>query len=214
MGYRELMSGYGGYAFPLPSIAGQFKGRNLVICGDAIGVWTDLQQFACDGRIARGQVRKDGWDFMTINKMVETFPGDIVHCYSNEPHLLHKFIAARRSEYAREFCIPTNTHSCNDGARWRWPWGGHGTSGLGATLVGVGLGYEKIVLCGLPLDDGPHNGEPPWRKCGFASREAAGSADGGPDQHWRRARDEAFEGKVKSMSGRTKDWLGDARDWL
>lgn len=213
MALRDLMSGYGGFAFPLPKIAGQFAGKNLVICGDAIGVWNDLEAFGCASHAGRGEVKKNGWDFMTVNKMVETFPGIIQHCYSNEPHLLNKFIAARRQEYSGEFGAPQNTHSCNDGAKWRWPWGGHGTSGLGAALVGVGLGYEKIVLCGLPLDDGPHNGEPHWRKCRFATSEAAGSKDGGPDSHWKRARDEGFDGKVRSMSGRTKDWLGDGKGW-
>lgn len=207
------MTGYGGFAFPLPEIAGSYKGKGIVVCGDAIGIWEDLEVFGCRYDVGRGSVRKDGWDFLTINKMVETFPGQIEHCYSNEPHLLHKFIAARRQEYTKEFSAPAHTHSCNEGAKWRWPWGGHGTSGLGAVLVSIGLGYEKIVLCGLPLDDGPHNGEPPWRRCKFASAEAAGPKDGGMNSHWLRATTLAFEGKVRSMSGRTKEWLGDARGW-
>jgi hypothetical protein len=71
--------------------------------------------------------------------------------------------------------------------------------------VGIGLGYERMVLCGIPLDDGPHNGEPHWRKSSFTN-EAADSDDG-MNRHWKRARDLAFKGRVKSMSGRTKDWL-------
>lgn len=213
MALSDLMTGYGGFEFPLPPIAGTYAGKGLVVCGDAIGIWEDLEAFGCRYDVGRGSVRKNGWDFMTVNKLVETFPGEIEHCYSNEPSLLAKFIAARRSEYTKEFQAPRHTHSCNAGARHRWPWGGHGTSGLGATLVGIGLKYDQLVLCGLPLDDGPHNGEPPWRRCRFASREAAGSKDGGPDSHWKRARDLAFEGKVRSMSGRTLEWLGDARAW-
>lgn len=204
------MTGYGGFEFPLPAIAGTYRGRGtgLVVCGDAIGIWDDLEAFGCRYDVGRGQVRKEGWDFLTINKLVETFPGEVAHAYSNEPALLNRFIAARRSEYAKEFPPVVNTHSCNEGARFRWPWGGHGTSGLGATLVGIGLGYDQIVLCGLPLDDGPHNGEPPWRRCKFASAEAAGPKDGGVNAHWKRARDLAFDSKVKSMSGRTREWLG------
>lgn len=208
MALLDLMSGYGGFAFPLPEIAGRYKGKSLVVCGDAACVWKDLEAFGCRNDVNRGKVYKAGWDFLTINKLVETFPGDIEHAYSNEPALLTKFIAARRGEYIREFGGPNHTHSCNAGARWRWPWGGHGTSGLGAALVGLGLGYELVMLCGLPLDDGPHNGEPHWRKCRFASNEAAGSKSGGPNKHWLNARDNGFDGKVKSMSGRTREWLG------
>lgn len=204
---RDLMTGYGGFEFPLPEIAGKYAGKNLVVAGDAACVWDDLERFGCRDNAGRGAVRKAGWDFLTVNKLVETFPGNVEHCYSNEPQLLMKFIAARRNEYTREFSCALQTHSCNTGARWRWPWGGHGTSALGATLVGIGLGYEKIVLCGIPLDDGPHNGEPHWRKCGFRN-EASGSKDDDRNHHWRRAIDLAFGGKVRSMSGRTRAWLG------
>jgi hypothetical protein len=72
-------------------------------------------------------------------------------------------------------------------------------------LTGIGLGYAPIVLCGLPLDDGPHNGEPPWRRTKFASSEAPDD-----DPHWRRSR-ECFKGTVFSMSGRTREWFGEAR---
>jgi len=207
---KELFSGYGGQAFPLPKIAGEYKGKKLAVCGDAACVWTDLELLGCRNDTNRGSVASLEFDFLTINKLVEVFPGKIEHCYSNEAMLLRKFIAARRSEYTREFGEPKHSHSCTEGAAHRWPWGGHGTSALGAVLVGLGLGYEKIVLCGVPLDDGPHNGEPYWRKCRFQASEAASSknAPWKPEMHWQRAIDSAFEGRVKSMSGRTKFWLG------
>lgn len=204
----ELMSGYGGRAFPYPGIAGSYKGKGLVVCGDAACVWADLEAFGCRDDSGRGRARKAGWDFLTVNKLVETFPGSVEHCYSNEPSLLQKFIAARRSEYALEFGPPVHSHSIKEGVAHCWPWGGHGTSGLGAVLVGLGLGYDRVVLCGLPLDDGPHNGEPPWRRTAFATSEAAGSVTDDRDSHWRRAIEAAFGDKVKSMSGRTREWLG------
>lgn len=208
MALKDLMTGYGGFEFPLPPIAGTYKGKGLVVCADAACVWDDLEEFGCASYINRGSVKKEGWDFLTVNKLVETFPGNIEHAYSNEPHILKAFIAARRQEYTREFAGPIHTHSCNQGMKWRWPWGGHGTSGLGAVLVGIGLGYDRIVLCGLPLDDGPHNGEPHWRACRFQKSEAAGSAGDDRNSHWKRAMELAFDGKVKSMSGRTRNWLG------
>jgi hypothetical protein len=216
LGIKAGLAGYlegNGCYNSLPEIAGAYKGKSLVICGDALGVWDDLEAFGCRSDKGRGSVAKDGWDFMTINKMVEVFPGNIEHCYSNEPSALNRFIAARRDEYRREFSAPRHSHSISAGCSWLWPFGGHGTSSLGGALVAIGLGYERIVLCGIPLDDGPHNGEPYWRKCRFATSEAAGSVRKDENSHWIRARDVAFEGKVRSMSGRTKTWLGDAAEW-
>jgi hypothetical protein len=200
MGIREYLSSYG-TSYNLPDIAGLYSGC-LIICGDSHRVWRDLEFFGCkDGN----RVSKDGWHFMTVNKIVEVFPGNIDHAYSNNASCLQRFIAARRDEYREEFKGPRYTHSLTKGCDFVWPFSGHGTSGLGAALVAVALGYRMIVLCGMPLDDGPHNGEPPWRTTGF-TKEAS-------DRDWARAKT-AFEGKVRSMSGRTKDWLGDALEWV
>lgn len=199
------LADYGGLGFALPAIAGTYAGKRLAIVGDAWNVWDDLEAFGCKVTHRQGCVAKDGWDFMTINKAVETFPGNIEHAYSNEASLLHTFIAARRSEYTREFAGPVHVHTGNSGgAENVWPWGGWGTSALGGSFVGIGLGYDQVVLCGVPLDEGPHNGEPPWRKTGF-TREAASTADGGTNHHWKRAKG---CGKLFSMSGRTREWLG------
>lgn len=197
---------FGYAARQLPKIAGSFAGQKLIICGDAATIWDDLERFGAKNTTNRGSVAKPGWHIMTVNKIVELMPANIHHAYSNEPTLLNKYLSARRDEYEKEFETPRTTHSCNEGARHLWPLGGHGTSGLCAALVGVGLGYDEIVLCGIPLTDGPHNGEPPWRKTRF-TREAADNVAVGINQYWRRARDLAFCGRVTSMSGRTREWL-------
>ena len=208
MALEDYFARYGGREFPLPKIAGAYTGHALMICADAACVWDDLEAFGCRCDRGRGKVEKTGCHFMVVNKLGEVFPGNIEHWYSNEAKLLGDFIKARRNEYSKEFYGPCHTHSNNRGVDWHWPFGGHGTSGLGAALVGLGLGYQEITLCGLPLDDAPHNGEPPWRQCRFEAAEAAAQVNGAPDAHWLRARDLAFGGKVKSMSGRTRQWLG------
>jgi hypothetical protein len=212
MGIKEFL-GACGTPMKLPEIAGKYAGGSLVVCGDAIGVWDDLKNFGCRSDRGMGRVEKDGWDFLTVNKMVETFAGNIEHSYSNEPSFLLKCVAARRQEYTREFNGPVHIHSITPGCQWVWPFGGHGTSGLGACLVATALGYQRIVICGIPLDDGPHNGEPPWRRTGFQSSEAAGSVNTGQNGHWKKAWQLAFDGKVKSMSGRTREWLGGGECW-
>lgn len=205
-GLERYMEAFGGFGFALPAIAGQYEGGKLVICGDSINVWDDLERFGARSNRGRGKIECPDWEFMVVNKLGETFPGNIEHWYSNEAHLLHKFVAARRNEYQREFGIGWG-HSCNKGAEFHWPWTGHGSSGLGAVLTGIGLGYDEIMLCGMPLDDGPHNGEPHWRQTRFESAEVADQINGQAQMYWRRAIDYAFEGKVSSMSGRTKQWL-------
>ena len=186
----------------LPDIAGCFPGRGLVIVADGACVWEDLEAFGCRSDEGRGSVAKDGFDFMAVNHVGALFPGELKHWFSNSPSHVHRFVAARRDEYSGEFSPPQHTHACQKGAMWCWPWSGAGTSLLGACLTGVALGYGPIVLCGAPLDDGPHNGEPPWRRTKFTTEVR------GPDKNWQRAIDLVLRGKVTSMSGRTKDWLG------
>jgi hypothetical protein len=213
MGLREYLSEYG-TPYRLPEIAGtygEFKG--VVVCGDGHCIWDDLERFGCRSDRKRGGVAKEGWHFLTVNKMVEVFPGDVEHSYSNSASCLQRFLAARRDEYAIEFQKPKHSHSLNAPCDWIWPLGGHGTSGLGATLIAVALGYPKVVICGMPLDDGPHNGQPHWRKTSFASTEAAGGQRTDRNTHWWKAKTLAFDGRVRSMSGRTKDWLGDGSAW-
>ncbi len=74
---------------------------------------------------------------------------------------------------------------------------------MGAILVALALGYEGVVVAGMPLDNGPHNGEPPWRVSNV------GGEVSDDDTHWKRAIDLAFKGRVKSLSGRTRGWLGE-----
>ena len=207
MGLPEFFTQYGGREFDLPKLAGKYEGKRVVVCGDAACVWDDLEKGGFRKDFQRGSVFAEGYDFMVVNKLGECFPGNIEHWYSNEPQVLQKYIAARRPEYRREFSGPNHTHSCNPGAKWRWPFGGHGTSGLGAILTCIGLGYERITVCGVPLDNSPHNGEPHWRKCRFETAEVASPVNGGPNIHWKRAI-EAFGDQLKFMSGRPKSWLG------
>src|SRR5262245_45728449 len=208
-GLDWLLAEYGIDKSRLPSIAGEYRGRGLVICADASCVWDDLEAYGCRSDDHYGSVAKSGFDFMTVNKMIETFPGVIEHAYCNNGHVLRLFWEARRHEYD-EFPV-RHAHACMNGGKWLWPWPGTGTSGLGATITGVALGYMPVVLCGMPRNDGPHNGEPPWRRTKFASPEASDENGGKPNKHWAKAI-QAFRGVVYSMSGRTQDWFGSPKN--
>ena len=92
----------------------------LVVCGNADCIWRDLEEFGC--RAGNG-VAKWGWDFCTVNRLVETFAGRIDHAYSHVGAVLERFIAARRDEYRDEFGPPLCTHSRTDGTDYAWPLG-------------------------------------------------------------------------------------------
>ena len=73
-----------------------------------------------------------------------------------------------------------------------------GSSGLFACLVGLGMGYDEIVLAGIPMDDSGHFYDPPTTEHKYFENLLP---------NWRYARDEWFEGKVRSLSGYTKNLL-------
>jgi len=199
MALKEFLAHYGTSTDDFPKIAGTYRG-GVVVCGDAACIWDDLERFGC--RSDNG-IAKRGWDFFTVNRLVETFPGRVEHCYSNVAWVIRRHIRARRDEYAHEFGPPLVSHSRTAGTDFIWSWHGGGTSGLGAILTALALGYDEIVLAGMPLDNGPHNGEPPWRRTRFTTEV------NDRDEHWQRAIELAFEDRVRSLSGRTRDWLGE-----
>lgn len=198
MALREFLAFYGTSTLNFPKIAGTYRG-GVIVCGDAACIWNDLEKFGC--RSGDG-VAKSRWDFFTVNRIIETFPGTVEHAYSNVAKVVMRHVNDRRDEYTNEFGPPRATHSRTLGTDYVWPWHGGGTSGFGAVLTALALGYDEIVLAGMPLDNSPHNGEPPWRVTRFTQEVD------NKDEHWRRAIDFAFEGRVKSLSGRTQKWLG------
>lgn len=86
-----------------------------------------------------------------------------------------------------------------------WPWPGFGTSGFNAVLTGLGLGYEEIILAGIPLDDSGHYFDPPNTRTKFTQEVPTLN---GELKHWADAERNLFKGRVKSLSGRTREVLG------
>lgn len=206
-GWPEYFGQLGGALFPFPDIAGSYRGRSVVICADGHSVWDDLEALGGRHMSGRGSVQVPDHDLMVINKLGEIFPGNIEHWYSNEGQHMELFLKSRRREYRREFITPKHTHSCNKGAKHHWPWAGRGTSGLGAVLTALALGYDQIIIAGMPLDNGPHNGEPPWRQTRFMN-EAGETVQGRPHTGWDHAIKTVFKGKVKPMGEKLKKWIG------
>lgn len=172
--------------FPDPFKTPQYSG-SLLIVGGGRCVWDDLARI--DYSIE--------WDVMCVNDIIMHYPGDVHHAYSNDNRTLPKWVAARRPRYAIENKLPIQ-HSCNTlETGYKWPFPGHGTSGLGAVYVGLAIGYTNIVLCGIPMDGTGHYFDPPTRTTNYASGM----------RYWRNAVP-IFNGAVSSQSGLTRELLG------
>lgn len=174
----------------------------LIVVGSGRGAWDDL------GKAGSG-------DVMCINDMIMHYPGDVHHICSCDGPMLSKWWAARRPPYKKMFPVNPRFHTVDNDQTGLdknielWPFSGGGTSGLFACFVGLGLGYDEIVLCGVPIDNSGHYWEDPNGKTNF-QREIAdkhGRIRGDGRRFWGNAA-EKFDGRVKSMSGFTKELLG------
>jgi len=179
----------------------KFAGSRLVIVGGGRCVWDDLASMNI-----RPGVENDNWHVMCVNDIVMHYPGKVTHFYSNDHRWISNWLKARRELHTRKYGNITNVHSCNTGARYNWPWPGHGSSGLNAVYCGIAMGYAPIVLTGIPLDDSGHYFDPPWVKTNF-HREVGTMTDGNM-MYWHNAKTKHFKGNVYGTSGRTADLLG------
>ena len=182
-------------------ITGKYSDKKLIIAATARCVWDDLERLG----------GLDKYDVMCVNDMIMHYPNPVRHAYSNDWKMILKWTQARRPQYQKLDERHIITHSCfGETASFHWPWPGHGTSSLNAVYTGLALGYNEIILCGVPLDNSGHYFDPIWVKTNF-EREVPYVERHGDHQikNWQNARDKIFEGKVKSMSGRTKVLLGE-----
>ena len=187
---NEIFEFYGIKLSQLPQkYLNRFSGQ-LIIVGSARCVWEDIKKLNFGSLDA---------DVMTVNDMTMHYPNPVKHCYSNSVSELSIWSQARRKNLNQDLL----KHSCSQGEIY-WPFPGHGTSSLNACFTGLALGYDSIILAGIPLDNTGHYFEPEWIKSNF-QREVP-ERDG--LRWWKDAAEHVFQGKVKSVSGRTRDLLG------
>jgi hypothetical protein len=53
---------------------------------------------------------------------------------------------------------------------YKWPLPGTGTSTLNAVYLAILLAYKDILVCGVPMDNGPHYYDPPWHVTNFTTK--------------------------------------------
>jgi hypothetical protein len=198
-----------------PPCAGSRKGLALVL-GTARCVWEDLQKLS---HFTRSQA-----EIIGINGMILFWPGRIHHGISMHPgeldlwrRLRHRYEGRDQAEFLTHTC--KNENSLQPGASgkislagfdWCWDIVGAigGTSGLFAVMVGLALGYEKIILAGVPMDGSGHLYDPP-------GTESTQFTQDWLETEWKKISAVYFNDRVRSLSGRTRDWLGaPTEDWL
>ena len=173
----------------LPPIVGTKKGALLVI-GSAAGVWDDLRRY---------DHRHGVQDRMVINDMAAYYPSLYHHMVTLHPEKMGRWCfngAAKHSHQQRaevDYVWPLT----RDG----------GTSGIFGVFIGLLVGYENIILAGIPCDESPRFFDPPWKKHDLFSLETA-------FDEWERARDTVplFNTRVRSLSGNTRLLLGGPDD--
>ncbi|TBE67428.1 hypothetical protein [Rhizobium ruizarguesonis] len=181
--------------------------KTCVILGGAACVWDDLEQ-------AREFGPFDAT--IAINDMLAHYQGEIDFAVSLHPEKFNEWMAARD---AKGFSRPktfvahaNNTEQGRQGAFWldivmdyRWPgMGSSGSSGLFAVKVAIEQGFDRIILCGVPMDGAQSHffDKAPWSEVN-AFTEAWGVAN------------PFIRDVTRSMSGQTKEWLGHpTKDWL
>ena len=181
----------------IPAIAKTMAGRLLVI-GCAGNYLEDMRKYKYHGKC----------HYMAINDQIERLNLPVLHAVSLHTDCLIWWSLLRRSIHTMKGWFHTHsdhipdeeTYGRHSIPAWVWEtkWQG-GSSSLLGVVVGLAMGYEEIVLAGVPLDTSAgnccHAGLPHPYECFLAA--------------WEEANREVFNGRVKSLSGNTRELLGE-----
>lgn len=178
---------------PLPKIAGTKRGPLLII-GSASCVWEDLRCYRYQG------------DRMAVNDAMNYIPGPLEHGVTlhGDKFIMWQFNQAWEGRKAGWPPMQLHSHVPGEYVQHVWPLTRDGgTSGLFGVFVGLLMGYEKIILAGIPCDNSARFFDPPTREHHHFGMESV-------QQEWQRVREEVplFKDKVRSLSGKTMKWLG------
>ena len=176
--------------------------KRCVVLGTAPCMWDDLARAPADLDLVA--VNRAGWLYLEpITLWVSIHGADLV-----------RHIEQRRDLGAdMNFDAYGNFAEADDSGdviRWNRPNGG-GSSSLFATRIALELGYERVVLAGVPLEGNTiiadHDGNETVEEFSAAG---FGVYRGG----WERVHDEICN-HVRSMSGWTRDTFGEpTAEWL
>lgn len=184
-------------------IIDRYSGKDLVILGAGSTLWQDYSKI----------FDKHKGDYMGINRVIIDFPGHLEHAVSAHSTSLVLLALLRRYYYPLQTHM--NTHSCQIEEPWAYenhlipqflwdfPDYYHGSSGMVGVLAGLVMGYDNIVLAGMPMDETGYYCNPFWT---FKYIEHFMG-------DWEKAAKSTFNGRVTSLSGNTRELLGEPK-WL
>lgn len=165
--------------------------RRLLVLGGASCVWDDIEA------VMKAYGTLDGFKICAINDIGAKFNGRIDYWASLHPEKMLNWMNERvgNQDYATVAHLPYKLGKQHFIVK---DWGG--SSGLFAAKFGIEQGFEKIILCGVPMNPTPHFfGGPDWKEA-----DAFWTA-------WQPKKAE-LQGRVFSMSGRTREFIG--HPWL
>lgn len=175
-------------------------GKRGIVLGTAPSMWDDLAAAPA------------GWDVIAVNGAGFLYLKPIVMWCSVHGKYMHEWIAKREAAGASmDFRAFGNFGKRDNPGRieqWNRP-NGNGSSGLFAVLIALEHGYDKLVLCGVPLEGDQRHGykdDPGVVKATTDYKHYRGG--------WLMRRDYLIR-HVRSMSGWTRETFGapDA-EWL
>ena len=184
------------------------QGKRVMVVGSARCVWDDLASF---GPVA-------AYEVLAINDMIMHIPR-LDHAFSHDRKWLPRWLEARRPRY-KQVDEQVFAHTVMDRSAGLnatvWPWQGTGTSALGAVLTAIAMGYERIVLAGIPLDNSGHYFDPlhgtdfgPNTKYIGTNFDKALPPQNGKIRYWSELKAAGvLDERVRSLSGRTREVLG------
>ncbi len=181
-----------------PRCAGNFSGTAVVMgCGRTI--WDDLARIKDLDRIG----------VIAINNMILHYKGRVHHGVSMHPEEPNLWRSLRPYYQGEESHVTTHGYRKHEKmglSECDYVWGniegaGGGTSGILAVMIGLALGYDEIILAGVPLDNDGHFYDPPSLKLNIFNSDFL-------KMEWTNTANNYFQGRVKSMSGWTREFLG------
>ena len=142
---------------------------------------------------------------MVVNQMGIFMP-NIQHWFTIHSSILPGWQDVR-ADAVRGLNSDYVTHSKQGGVQTDVNWTirpHHGTtSGMAAIMVALCLGYERVVLAGIPADDTGH-----FYPADSMSETEFCETYGQYKGNWLELEHTAFDGRVRSLSGNTKKWFG------
>lgn len=129
----------------LPDIADKYKGHDVIILGAGFNFFREFDE--ARRLYPSAQFMAVNNSIVGIEWFIRTDKIKIEHWASLHPE--HFYFG---NIWMRDMYI-THGERQHPETQYVWPINGDGSSGLLATKIAMLLGYSRIILCGIPLDD-------------------------------------------------------------